>query len=829
MAESCLGLRLLYSETALRVSLRSCTKLPFPSVVAILFTVFAGIVAAGAQGNDAPEVTARTHWSAQWISHPTAPLREAITLHFKKAIEIKAVPPHFVVHVSADNRFVLYLNGERVGDGPARGDLNHWRYETFDLGPMLRVGANTLAATVWNFGVYAPVAQFSDRTAFLVEGDTKAEAEANTNSSWMVEVEPGQVPLPRKPNGLDVYFASGPGERLRAADYDWKWMTGGGTGWVAAASAIRESIYPGFGVAASYGHQADLPWALVPDELAHMAYDAEDTGHVVRTGLSSAKSFPAQAATIPAHTTEHILLDRSELTTAYPKLTFSGGKGSHVTFTYAEALYDEKRHKGNRNEVGNRKALGIVDDIYPDGGEGRVFETLWWRTWRYLDIAVETADEPLVLDKLEAHYTAFPFKTLASFTSSDPELDKIFKIGWHTAQLDAHETYMDTPYYEQLQYSGDTRIQAMITYSMTGNDQLPRQAIQALNDSRIPLGITASRYPSALPQYIPPFSLLWIGMLHDNYMYRPDTKFVKDTLPGTRTVLDWFATYQHSDGLLSQLPWWSFIDWIETDQAFPSYDANGESCLTTFQYVGALQDAIEMEAALGDPVYVEMDKKRLAAAKSGLTAQCWDKQAGLFADSPKKDIFSQHANMLAVLYDLVPKDEQQALLRRVFAKDMGEVGASGGPQLIHASFYFRYYLARALDHAGIADDYVKTLGTWRDFLKMGFSTWPEQPGDTRSDSHAWSAHPTCDLLTLVAGIAPAEPGFKTVRITPHLGALTHLEATYPHPLGLIHVKYSVGGGVTHAEIELPEGLTGELVWKGKAMPLKNGKASFDLM
>jgi len=113
-------------------------------------------------------------------------------------------------------------------------------------------------------------------------------------------------------------------------------------------------------------------------------------------------------------------------------------------------------------------------------------------------------------------------------------------------------------------------------------------------------------------------------------------------------------------------------------------------------------------------------------------------------------------------------------------------------------------------------------------LKMGFTTWPEQPGDTRSDSHAWTAHPTYDLLTLVAGIEPASPGFKTVKIEPHLGDLTSLEASYPHPQGLIRVKYSVGAGVTHAEIELPEGLTGELVWKGKATPLKNGKASFDL-
>jgi len=781
---------------------------------------------AAAQGNEPP--LPRQHWSAQWISHPTAPLREPITLHFKKTFDLKAVPAHFLVHVSADNRFVLYLNGQRVGDGPARGDLAHWRYETFDLAPMLNAGSNTLAATVWNFGVYAPVAQFTDRTAFLVQGDTDAEKAANTNDSWMVEVEAGQVPLPRKRNGLWVYMAQGPGETLRAADYDWNWLSGEGSQWVHAASAIRENVFPNAGVAASFGAQADLPWALAPDTLPHMAYEAEDAGHVVRTGLEAAKSFPAQPATIPAHTQEHILLDRSELTTAYPKLTFSGGKGSHIAFTYAEALYDAQLHKGNRNEVGDRKALGVIDDIYPDGGGHRSFETLWWRTWRYLDIAVETGDEPLTLDKLEAHFTGYPFKPAATFTASDPDLEKIWKIGWHTAQLDAHETYMDTPYYEQLQYSGDTRLQELITYSVTGDDRLPRQAIQALDDSRIPLGITASRYPSALPQYIPTFSLLWIGMIHDNYMYRPDTAFVKSLLPGTRTVLDWFASYQHADGLLSKLPWWSFIDWIETNQEFPSYDANGESCLTTFQYVGALQDAIDLEQALGNPVYVEMDKKRLAAAKNGLQAQCWDERAGLYADTPKKDIFSQHSNMLAVLSDIAPKDIQQALLHKVFAKDMGEAAPAGLPPLIHASFYFRFYFARALDHAGIADDYLKTLGDWHGFLKMGFTTWPEQPGDTRSDSHAWTAHPTYDLLTLVAGIEPASPGFKTVKIEPHLADLTSLEASYPHPLGLIRVKYSVGGGVTHAEIELPEGLTGELVWKGKAMPLKNGKASFDL-
>ena len=777
----------------------------------------------------------RLQWKAQWISHPTAALKEPITLHFKKSIEVASVPAHYKVHVSADNRFVLYLNGQRVGDGPARGDLTHWRYETFDLAPMLKAGENTLAATVWNFASYAPVAQFTDRTAFLMEGYSAAEDAVNTNASWWVEEERGQVLLPRKMNGLYVYYASGPGEELKADEYDWKWAEAGmaGSGWVHAARALREEGNPNAGIAASHGVTADEQWAMVADELPHMAYDKEDAGHVVRTDLAEGKGFPDAAVTVAAHKHAHILLDRAELTTAYPKLMFSGGRGAHITLVYAEALYDEHKHKGNRNEVGNRVALGITDEVFPDGGDGRFFETLWWRTWRYLDIEIQTDTDPLKLDGLEAHFTAYPFKVGAEFHSSDPELDKIWSIGWHTVQLDAHETYMDTPYYEQLQYSGDTRLQEMITYAMTADDRLPRQAIRALNDSRIPAGITQSRYPSALPQLIPPFSLLWIGMLHDNYMYRPDREFTKEILPGTRTVLSWFASYQHEDGVLGKLPWWSFIDWIETEtnRDFPSYDKNNESCLTTMQYIGALEEAIDLEKAAGAPEYASMYSVRLERAKKGVIAQCWDAPKGLFADNAAKDMYSEHANMLAVLYDVAPKKDQRAVMEKVVARRVdGSDGSKpvGAIPLIGASFYFRYYLARALDHVGMADEYVKTLGDWRGFLKMGFTTWPEQPGDTRSDSHAWTAHPTYDLLTLVAGIGPGSPGFATVRIAPHLGDLTSLEAALPHDKGLIRVKYAVSGGALHADIELPAGLTGEFVWKGKTTALKGGKATLEL-
>jgi hypothetical protein len=142
--------------------------------------------------------------------------------------------------------------------------------------------------------------------------------------------------------------------------------------------------------------------------------------------------------------------------------------------------------------------------------------------------------------------------------------------------------------------------------------------------------------------------------------------------------------------------------------------------------------------------------------------------------------------------------------------------------VLAASYYFRFYLARALDHAGMADKYLDSIDPWRKMLALHFSTWPEVPGNTRSDSHAWSAHPVFDLLTLVAGIEPGSPGFATVRIAPHLGSLRSLTASYPHPLGAIKVEYTGRGAGIDATITLPESLIGSFVFKGKTWPLKPG-------
>lgn len=79
-------------------------------------------------------------WKARWISMPGEPANVYGVYHMRKTFELGEVPSRFIVHVTADNRYKLYLNGRFVSLGPARGDIYNWNFETVDLAPYLKRG-----------------------------------------------------------------------------------------------------------------------------------------------------------------------------------------------------------------------------------------------------------------------------------------------------------------------------------------------------------------------------------------------------------------------------------------------------------------------------------------------------------------------------------------------------------------------------------------------------------------------------------------------------------------------------------------------------------------
>ncbi|QNI34325.1 alpha-L-rhamnosidase [Alloacidobacterium dinghuense] len=794
----------------------------------LLFAVvlFSAAAMAAQEAKPLNPALVESKWHAHWITCPDAPQKDVGIFYFRKELTFAMAPEHFWVHVSADNRFLLHVNGQYAGEGPARGDLFHWRFETIDLAPMLKPGKNVLAATVWNFGTRAPIAQMTNRTGFLLQGDTSAEEVANTDASWQVKQEKGRGLAAT--NGVAGYYAAGPGETVdgRMVTWDWDAPAVSDTAAWHAAEAIGEA-------ATREAQDADNNWELVQDQLPAMEHRPTMAGRIVRmNGVSGIISNPQGVLEIPANTHATLLFDNQVLQSAYPELTVSGGRDAEIRLTYAEALYDAKGEKGNRNEIEGRHIEGVSDIFISDGTDQRAFQPLWWRTWRYLQVDVTTKSAPLKLEKLDGWFNAYPFVERASITGDIPDLKKLWDTGWRTARLCAHETYMDAPYWEQLQYVGDTRIQALISYAVSGDSRLGKQAITNIQSSIIPEGLTQSRYPSRLPQFIPPFSLLWVDMLHDYWMYVNDEALVRETLPRTRGVIDWYALHLRDDGLMGRVKWWEFGDWTSGYQGGdPPQEADGGSTFLTAQFIEALRDAAELEQEYGSKERAAVYRKTIEKSSAALNRLNWDAEQGVYADTPAKKSYSQQANVLAVWQDVAPRAEQKAILQRVLASQEGRETQAHGkavPPMSAMSYYFRFYLARALEHAGMADLYVSQLKPWYDMLKLGLSTWAEQPEPTRSDCHAWSAHPNYDLLTVVAGIHPGAPGFSQVRIEPHLGALHEIEASMPHGDGNIATAYRRNAKEWVATITLPGELSGKLVWNGQEYQLHPGKQEISL-
>jgi len=523
---------------------------------------------------------------------------------------------------------------------------------------------------------------------------------------------------------------------------------------------------------------------------------------------------------IPPRRRASVLLDQAHTTNAYPLLTTSGGAGSTITLTYAEALEDSAGQKGNRNEIAGRRIVGMHDVIRPDGAARRGFEPLYWRSFRYLQVDVETGDSALTLNTLTTLFTGYPYPERGRFASDLPWLADVWRLDMNGARIGAFETYMDTPYYEQLQYVGDTRIQSLIALYVSGDDGLVRQAIEHFDVSRTPEGLTASRYPSALQQIIPPFSLIYVAMLDDYHMLRDDPAFVRERLAGARGVLDWYSRHVDRTGTLGPMPYWNYLDWApQWQDGAPPGVVDGHSVAISLLYAYALQRAARVERDIGDSAVARGYDRRAANLIRALRARAWDPARGLYRDALGGSTFSQQTNVLAILTGAVPSTQRRAVMERVLSDTT----------LTRATYYFSFYLLEALREAGLADRYVEQLAPWREMLRLGLTSTPENPEPTRSDSHAWAAHPNYGLLATVLGIRPASAGFRTVVIEPALGPLQWAEGRVPTPAGDIDVRVSrAGNNAMRASVTLPAGMRGAFVWGARRIPLHPGPQAFDV-
>ena len=468
-------------------------------------------------------------------------------------------------------------------------------------------------------------------------------------------------------------------------------------------------------------------------------------------GLKLPKEWPTKqaAVTIPANQTVELLLDQQELT----------------NIGYAESLYTDERgnKKGNRNEVEGKFFVGRWDKLLSSGKDNQQFTSLDWRTFRYIKLNIVTKGEALTINDIGSTFTGYPFVLNAHLDTDNQELQKMMEIGWRTARLCAIETYTDCPFYEQLQYLGDTRIQALVSLYNSGDDRLVKNFLHQSDMSRNAEGITMGRAPSELAQYITPYALSYIYAIHDYMRYGADQDLVLDLIPGAEQILHYFSKYQQADGRIKGLPGWNFSDWVTApgwNTGVAQAGSDGGAILMDLQLLLGYQTMSDLENYQGNTFMAKKYDDKAAQLKASIQRAYWSAEKGLYAQTIEKDAFSQHANSLAILTGMVEGEQARQVAQK--------------------------------------------LDIWRENIAMGLTTWCETSDvdGTRSDCHAWGASPNIEFFRTLLGIDSAAPAFAQVKIEPRLGDIQKIGGTMPHPKGSIKVAYQKNGSTLKADIEL---------------------------
>ncbi|HOU15994.1 MAG TPA: alpha-L-rhamnosidase C-terminal domain-containing protein [Anaerolineae bacterium] len=776
-------------------------------------------------------------WPARWIAHPEAAHLPSVVA-YRRAFAV-AEDVTLRIHVSADERYALYLDGARIGRGPERGDRQHWFFETYTIS--LAAGEHCLVALVWALGEHAPLAQFSVQPGFILACD---------DPEWTSTLATGVASWETKRlDGLTFFknnlgFGVGANVEIDGARFAWGFERGDGNGWLLpliGVEGISAGSYDQYGTLSTAQHLAPAtlpamyaaPWRK--GVVRHVA--AAHDGDLVSIPIRRADDLPDEHAawdgvlrgiaslTIAPHTRRRVLLDLEDYVCAYTHLVTSGGAGAAVRVSWAESLYDGAlrawwdifhAQKGNRDAVEGKHYCGEGDIFRPDGSDHRVFENLWWKAGRYVEVLVATADEPLTIEALAFLETRYPLEPEVEFHASDSRFAQVWPIMVRALQMCSHETFMDCPYYEQLMYVGDTRLEALVTYCLTHDDRLPRKAITMFDVSRFPHGLTQARYPCRSTQLIPPFSLWWCGMVYDYALWRDDADFVRARMPGVRAVVDAFLSYRNADGLVAAPPGWNFVDWT-TDLAWhrgtPPDGEGGVNGIINWHFALTLTYVAALEDWLGEPENAARMRRYAETVARATTAAFWDQKRGLFADDLAHAHFSEHAQCLALLSGLVDADKRARVAEGLLTAD----------DLTRTTIYFNHYLFETYRLLGRVDRLFDRLEEWFVLPGLGFKTTREHPEPSRSDCHAWGAHPIYHSYATILGIRPSGLGFREVVIQPMLGPLTAVKATLPHPQGDIVVDLTQPEpGVLRGTLTLPPGVTGTLILGDEVFPLRGG-------
>jgi len=500
-----------------------------------------------------------------------------------------------------------------------------------------------------------------------------------------------------------------------------------------------------------------------------------------------------------------VVLDMGRPVLGYPVFTIPNARGGEIVDVgYTEALENSER-------MAVSPASGAPGIVNPQRGDVHyadrficrpglnVFEPFEKRGFRYMQVDVRNAPEPIQVEAPTVVEALYPVDERGSFECSDARLNRVWDAARTTLRLNMDDAFTDCIWRERTQWWGDAHVEAQAALYAFGDTRLFRRGLLQAAESQDEEGIVRGLFPTDwIGARLPTYSLLWVLSQWEYYLHTGDRAVLDALAPAVDRLLEFFAGRASASlGLLQNVPYWVFVDWA------PAMEGQriGVSASVNAMYYRALVAAADIARARGDGQAAAARMATAGVVKDAFNARFWNPTEGLYDDLLYSENpigrFTQQANSLAIAFGLAPRERWEGIVARMTTS--ATVTKTGTP-------YFGSFMLDAMAQAGRNVEALQYIrANWGRMLDWGSPTFWEMWEPNDSLTHGWAAGPASFLPARVSGVRPVTPGWKEWTLSPAFADLQWARASVPSPAGDIETFWTRRPDGIQVDVTVPAG------------------------
>ena len=744
---------------------------------------------------------------------------------FRKTIDVAELNGA-TIHLFADTKYVLWINGREILRGPCRFDPVSPSFDSMTIGPFLNPGKNVVVVMVMSHG----------------------------SNGKMMDHEPGLTA------GLEIEDKS----NLKSwmwTDTSWKWNN-------------KTRFLPPI---QTWGFVCDRIDARI-DDGDWTQLDFDDSAWELSVKIDGKKWGPLQPRSIPLlsetnmswkslnksglpvilNSGQAYIIKSDQMIQGYPVISLNASKKIFPFLEEGAVIRFEFGYTGDSTKVSDTYG---ASSFYITREGSQVFSPTDSYGFRFLKVEVLSGN--VLLEQIKLVDRRYPYLETGSFKCSEPFLNELWKRSALTIKLNCEDGHMDCALREKTEWMGDAalllypfskkifaisdssgvprsdsrlmgsllrhiaqsqeQIRTFRLFSPSAEESLLRQSAQNLSDS----GMFKARHPNDffdIHAYIEDYSCLWVQALREVYETTGKPELVNELWQPLKKQMNWFIQHRSSNGLVYGR------EFVWFDNPLIYCYSNGAT-LNAFVYK-ALLDASFLATVIGDNKAGLHYKNIAGDILKSFNKSLWMPSKLTYSSgisNGKQMMPTSHAALMALNRGIVPENRVQKVREYLFRhyQDQGikYTRLTDGTNLNSRGIISESFFNSELPVNGIQGSYTtfwllaELFRNNRDTeaLNLIRAKWDFMMKDTLTgtltedfrggdDCHNSGAIAGFFLSSNVLGVSERFPvSSKIIEIKPKLGDLTRAEGTVVTIHGPVHVKWVKQTDGLFFSIDIPQG------------------------